>query len=107
MQRKFHIKKGDMVIVVSGEDKGKKGRVLEVLRSKERAIVEGINIIKKHTKPSQDLPEGGIVEKEAPIHISNLMYFDAKSNAGTRIGRREDKNGKLVRYSKKSGEDIK
>ncbi|MFV0484086.1 MAG: 50S ribosomal protein L24 [Bacteroidales bacterium] len=107
MQRKFHIKKGDMVIVVAGEDKGKKGRVLEVLRSKERAVVEGVNIIKKHTKPSQELPEGGIIEKEAPIHISNLMYFDSKSNTGTRIGRREDKNGKLVRYSKKSGEDIK
>lgn len=108
MSRKLHIKKGDTVFVNSGEDKGKTGRVLEVLVEKSRAIVEGINMVSKHTKPNATNPQGGIVKKEAPIHISNLNVVDpAASDKGTRIGRRLGDNGKLVRYSKKSGEEIK
>lgn len=107
MQKKLHIKKGDTVQVISGEDTGKKGRVLEIIRKTDRAIVEGVNIIKKHTKPNTEYPNGGIVEKEAPIHISNLMLVDPKTGKATRIGRRLNEEGKLVRYSKKSGEEIK
>lgn len=107
MQKKLHIKKGDTVQVIAGDDNGKKGRVLEVIRKTDRAIVEGVNIIKKHTKPNTEYPQGGIVEKEAPIHISNLMVVDPKTGESTRIGRRLNENGKLVRYSKKSGEEIK
>jgi large subunit ribosomal protein L24 len=95
------------VVVISGNYKGKKGRVLEVIRKSSRAIVEGVNIMKKHTKPNAESPQGGIVEKEAPIHISNLMLADPKSGEATRIGRRLDDKGKLIRYSKKSGEEIK
>jgi large subunit ribosomal protein L24 len=106
MQKKLHIKKGDNVVVITGNDKGQKGRVLEVIRKTDRAIVEGVNMIKKHTKPNAENPQGGIVEREAPVHISNLMLADPKLGA-TRIGRRKDDKGKLVRYSKKSGEEIK
>lgn len=107
MQKKLHIKKGDTVQVIAGDDNGKKGRVLEVIRKTDRAIVEGVNIIKKHTKPNTEYPQGGIVEKESPIHISNLMVVDPKTGESTRIGRRLNESGKLVRYSKKSGEEIK
>ncbi len=106
MQKKLHIKKGDTVMVITGNNKGQKGRVLEVIRKAERAIVEGVNLVKKHTKPNANAPQGGIVEQEAPIHISNLMLVDPKEGA-TRIGRRLNDKGKLVRYSKKSGEEIK
>lgn len=104
---KLHIKKGDMVYVLAGEDKGKKGRVLEVIVDKKRAIVEGVNIITKHAKPSAQNPQGGIVKKEAPVHISNLAVADPKEDKPTRIGRRLNDAGKLVRYAKKSGEEIK
>lgn len=104
---KLHIKKGDTVFVNSGEDKGKTGRVLEVLISKNRAIVEGINIVSKHTKPNAQNPNGGIEKKEAAIHISKLNLVDPKSGKPTRIGRQLDSKGKLVRYAKKSGEVIK
>ena len=104
---KLHIKKGDTVYVNSGESKGKQGRVLRVLVKDQKAIVEGLNIVKKSTKPSAKNPQGGIVEIEAPIHISNLNLIDPKSGKPTRIGRREGANGKLVRYAKKSGEEIK
>ena len=107
MQKKLHIKKGDTVVVITGNNKGQKGRVLEVIRKTDRAIVEGVNMMKKHTKPNAKSPQGGIIEQEAPIHISNLMLFDPKSEGPTRIGRRLDDNGNLVRYSKKSGEEIK
>ena len=107
MQKKLHIKKGDTVFVNSGEYRGQKGRVLEVDRKKDRAIVEGINMISKHTKPNAQYPDGGIIKKEAPVHISNLMQFDPSSGAPTRIGRKKNNKGKLVRYSKKSGEEIK
>jgi large subunit ribosomal protein L24 len=104
---KLHIKKGDMVFVNTGVDKGKTGRVLEVLIGKNRAVVEGINIISKHTKPNAKSPNGGIEKKEASVHISNLNPVDPKSGKPTRIGRKEGSNGKLVRYAKKSGEEIK
>lgn len=107
MQKKLHIKKGDTVFVNTGEYKGQKGRVLEVNRSARCAIVEGINMISKHTKPNAQYPDGGIIKKEAPIHISNLMLIDPSSGDPTRMGRRRDDNGKLVRYSKKSEEEIK
>lgn len=103
---KYHIKKGDNVIVNAGDDKGKKGRVLEIIVKKGRAIVEGVNIIKKSTKPTAKYPQGGIVEMEAPINISNLSLIDPKSGTATRIGYRFV-DGNKVRYSKKSGEEIK
>ena len=104
---KLHIKKGDIVYVNAGDDKGKTGRVLEVQVKKNRAIVEGINIVSKSTKPSARYPQGGIVKIEAPVHISNLNVVDPKSGKPTRIGRRRNDAGKLVRYAKKSGEEIK
>ena len=103
---KLHIKKGDTVYVNTGKDKGKTGKVLKVLVEKERAIVEGVNMVKKSTKPSAAHPQGGIIEQEAPIHISNLNVVDPKTGKPTRIGRRLGANGKLVRYAKKSGEEI-
>ena len=104
---KLHIKKGDTVYINTGEDKGKTGRVLQVIVSKNRAIVEGINMISKHSKPNAQNPQGGIEKKEASIHISNLNVVDPKTGEPTRIGRKMDSNGKLVRYAKTSGEEIK
>ena len=104
---KLHIKKGDTVYVNAGESKGKTGRVLKVLVEKQRAIVEGVNMVSKSTKPSAKNPQGGIVKQEAPIHISNLNVVDPKTGKPTRIGRKVGADGKLVRVSKKSGEDIK
>jgi large subunit ribosomal protein L24 len=103
MQKKLHIKKGDIVYVNSGEDKGKRGRVLEVNRDKMTALVEGINMVFKHSKPSTKHPQGGIIKMEAPIHISNLQLIDPETNEPTRIGRKLDEKNKLVRYAKKSG----
>jgi len=94
-------------MVITGESKGQKGRVLEVDRSKYRAIVEGVNLVSKHTKPNAKAPQGGIIKKEAPVNISNLMLVDPASGKPTRIGRRLNDKNKLVRYSKKSGEEIK
>jgi large subunit ribosomal protein L24 len=107
MQKKLHIKKGDSVMVITGESKGQKGRVLSVDRNKDRAIVEGVNMVSKHTKPHSKAPQGGIVKKEAPIHLSNLMLIDPASGKPTRIGKKLNEKSKLVRYSKKSGEEIK
>ena len=104
---KLHIKKGDTVYVNAGDDKRKTGRVLRVLVDKNRAVVEGVNIVSKSTKPNAKYPQGGIVKMEAPVHISNLNVLDPKSGKPTRIGRRLNDAGKLVRYSKKSGEEIK
>lgn len=104
---KLHIKKGDNVVVLAGASKGKTGRVLAVLVDKQKAIVEGANMVTKHAKPSAKNPQGGIEKKEAPIHISNLAVVDPSSGKATRIGRRLNDAGKLVRYSKKSGEEIK
>lgn len=107
MNKKIHIKRGDTVYINSGEYKGQQGRVLEVFRRDNKAIVEGINMVSKHTKPNAQYPQGGIIKKEAPIHISNMMLIDGSSGEPTRVGRRRNDNGKLVRYSKKSGEEIK
>ncbi len=104
---KLNIKKDDTVYVLSGEDRGKTGRVIKVLPAKNRAIVEGVNIVTKATKPSAKHPQGGLVKLEAPVHISNLSLLDPKSGKPTRVGRRRDAEGKSVRYAKKSGEEIK
>ncbi|MFA8434413.1 MAG: 50S ribosomal protein L24 [Marinifilaceae bacterium] len=105
MPKKLHIKKGDTVIVNAGEAKGQQGKVLEVLVNKNRAIVEGVNMISKHTKPNAENPQGGIVKQEAPIHISNLNPVE--DGKGVRVGRKLNDENKLVRYSKKTGEEIK
>ena len=104
---KLHIKKGDVVYVNAGVDKGKQGRVLKVLVEKQRAIVEGVNMVSKSTKPNAKSPQGGIVKKEAAIHISNLNVLDPESGKATRIGRRLNDKGVLVRFAKKSGKEIK
>ncbi len=104
---KLHLKKGDSVQVIAGEYKGEQGKVLEVFPARSRAIVEGVNLVTKHVKPGSVNPQGGRTEKEAPIHISNLMVLDPKSGDPTRIGRRVNDEGKLERYSKISGEVLK
>jgi len=104
-QAKLHIKKGDMVQVIAGDDKGKKGRIIEMRSTEKRALIEGINIVSRHTKPNAKNQNGGIIKKEAPVHISNLMLLDKAGNA-SRIGRKRNDEGKLVRFSKKSGELI-
>ena len=106
-QPKLHIRKGDTVKVLAGDDKGKQGKVLEVNREKRRALVEGVNMMTKHTKPSAGKPEGGITKVESFIHISNLMLIDPASGNPTRVGRKLNDKGKLQRYSKKTGEIIK
>ena len=105
-QVKTHIRKGDTVKVIAGNDKGKTGKVLEILLTKNRAIVEGVNMITKHVKPSACNPEGGIQNTEAGVHISNLMVVDPSSGDATRIGRKKNDDGKLQRFSKKSGQFI-
>jgi large subunit ribosomal protein L24 len=105
MQKKLHIKVGDTVKILSGESRGQEGKILVIDKKKDRATIEGVNMIKKHAKPSASNPEGGIVEKEGTIHISNLMVVN--KGIASRIGRKLNKEGKLVRYSKKSGEEIK
>ncbi|MDE5415770.1 50S ribosomal protein L24 [Alkalihalophilus pseudofirmus] len=101
----MHVKKGDTVKVISGKDKGKQGVILEAFPKKDRVLVEGVNIVKKHAKPSQDNPQGGIVSKEAAIHVSNVMIIDPKTGEPTRIGYKVE-DGKKVRIAKKSGEAL-
>ncbi len=105
MARKWRIKKGDEVIVRSGKDKGVKGSVLKVLRGKDRVIVQGVAMVKRHTRPSSAGP-GGIVEKEASIHVSNVACLDPKSGLATRVGYRTLEDGRKVRFAKSSGEII-
>jgi len=104
--KKIHIKKGDTVYVNAGNDKGKTGKVLAVHPDKDRAIVEGINMVSKHTKPNSKQPQGGIIKQEAGIHISNLQLIDPQQNKPTRVGYKFV-DGKKIRYAKKSGEEIK
>ena len=104
---KLHIKKNDTVVVLAGQDKGKTGKVLKVLVDENRALVEGVNMVSKSTKPSAKNPQGGIVKQEAPIHISNLSLVDPKSGKPTRVGINVAEDGKKVRIAKKSGEEIK
>jgi len=106
-QPKLHIRKGDKVKVLAGDDRGKEGVVLEVNLEKRRALVEGVNMVTKHQKPSAGKPEGGISKVEAFIHISNLQLIDPASGKATRVGRKQNEKGKLQRYSKKTGEFIK
>ncbi|MEO5602863.1 MAG: 50S ribosomal protein L24 [Cyclobacteriaceae bacterium] len=106
-QPRLHIRKGDTVKVLAGDDKGKEGKILEVNTEKKRALVEGVNIMTKHTKPSAGKPEGGITKVESFVHISNLMLIDPASGKATRTGRKLNDKGKLQRFSKKTGEIIK
>lgn len=101
----MHVKKGDKVIVISGKDRGKTGTILEAYPKKDRVLVEGVNMIKKHAKPSQENPQGGILNIEAPIHVSNVMPVDPKSGQPTRVGY-EVRDGKKVRIAKRSGEAL-
>lgn len=103
---KLHVKKDDTVIVITGKDKGKKGRVIAAYPRENRVLVEGVNMVKKHTKPSPQNPQGGIITQEAPIHVSNVMLIDPKTGQPTRIGYKILENGKKVRVAKKSGEVI-
>lgn len=103
---KYHVKRGDTVLVIAGDDKGKRGVVLEILKEKNRVVVEGINIVTKHVKPTANEPEGGIRKFPAGVHVSNLKVVDSKTGEPTRIGRRRNENGKLKRYSKKTQEFI-
>lgn len=105
--RKVHVRKGDTVIVIAGDSKGKEGKITKVLVSENKAIVEGLNMVKRHLKPTATKPQGSIVEKEAPIHVSNLQLKDPKNGKPTKVGKKLDSNKKLVRYSKKTGEVIK
>jgi len=105
MQKKLHVKVGDTVKVISGTSKGSEGKVLRIDRKKNRAIVEGVNIVKKHVKPSASNPQGGIEEAEAGIHLSNVMLV--VGGVASKVGRKKDENGKLVRYLKKNGEVVK
>ena len=105
MSIKFKIKKGDEVIVLAGKDKGKTGKITKIFPRLNKAIVSDINKVKKHQKPGNNEP-GGIVEKEMPIHISNLSYYDSKSSKGVRIGFKFNKDGKKIRFNKKTGVDI-
>jgi len=107
MNNKLHIKKGDMVFVNAGNERGKSGKVMSVDTDKSRAIVEGLNMVSKHTKPNAKNPQGGIIKQGAGIHISNLQVVDPSKGGPTKIGRRIGDKGKLVRYAKKSGEEIK
>ena len=104
--KKLRIKKGDTVYVNAGNDKGKTGKVLEVIREKDRVVVEGINMVSKHTKPNAKTPQGGIIKQEAGMHISNVNLIDPASNKPTRVGYKMV-DGKKVRYAKKSGEEVK
>ncbi|WP_216624528.1 50S ribosomal protein L24 [Paenibacillus foliorum] len=103
---KLNVKKDDTVFVITGKDKGKKGRIIAAYPRENRVLVEGVNLIKKHTKPSQSNPQGGIISQEAPIHVSNVMLIDPKSGQPTRVGYKVLDNGKKVRIAKKSGEVI-
>lgn len=103
---KVHVRKGDTVLVITGKDAGKKGKVLSVIPKESRVIVEGVNVVKRHTRPTQKLPQGGIIEMEAPIHSSNVMLFCSKCNAPVRTGKKFLENGEKVRVCKKCGENI-
>jgi len=106
VRQTMHVKSGDKVIVISGKDKGKTGTVLKAIPSKDRVVVEGVNIVKKHQKPTQDNPDGGILETEAAIHVSNVMHVDPESGERTRV-RYEIKDGKKIKIAVKSGKEIK
>ena len=103
---KLHVKKGDTVLVIAGKSTGKKGKIIEVVTEKSRVVVEGVNIIKRHTKPTQKMPQGGIMEREAPIHSSNVMFYCSKCNQPVRVGKKFLENGEKIRVCKKCSEAI-
>ncbi|MEW6192167.1 MAG: 50S ribosomal protein L24 [Bacillota bacterium] len=103
---KVHVKKGDTVLVIRGKDAGKKGKVLTVFPERQRLVVEKVNIVKRHSRPTRQLPQGGIIEKEAPIHASNVMLVCEKCHKPTRVGRRLLEDGTKVRFCKKCGEIV-
>lgn len=104
MASKVHVKKGDQVLVIKGKDAGRRGKVLKVIPKQQRVIVEKINIVKRHTRPTQSMPQGGILEKEGPIHSSNVMLYCTKCNNPTRVGKKVLEDGKRVRVCKRCGE---
>ncbi|WP_256762347.1 50S ribosomal protein L24 [Cohnella sp. WQ 127256] len=103
---KMHVKKDDNIIVISGKDKGKKGRIIAAYPRENRVLIEGVNMVKRHTRPNPTNQQGGIIEREAPIHVSNVMHIDPKSGKPTRVGHKTLENGKKVRVAKRSGEMI-
>jgi len=103
---KLHVKKGDTVLVIAGKSAGKKGKIIEVVTEKSRVVVEGVNMIKRHTKPTQKMPQGGIMEREAPIHSSNVMFYCSKCNQPVRVGKKFLENGEKIRVCKKCSEAI-
>lgn len=103
---KLHVKKEDIVMVITGKDRGKKGRVIAAFPKEQRVLVEGVNMVKKHTRPTQMNPQGGIINQEAPIHVSNVMLIDPKTGEPTRVGYKILENGKKVRIAKKSGREL-
>jgi large subunit ribosomal protein L24 len=103
---KLHVKKDDNIIVISGKDKGKKGRIIAAYPRENRVLVEGVNMVKRHTRPNPTNQQGGIIEREAPIHVSNVMHIDPKSGKPTRVGNKTLENGTKIRIAKRSGESI-
>jgi len=105
-RQKIHVRKGDTALVITGKSAGKKGKVLSVITDKSRVVIEGANVVKRHSRPTQKVPQGGILQKEAPIHSSNVMLFCNKCNSPTRVGKNILENGEKVRVCKKCGETI-
>lgn len=105
-KQKVHVRKGDTALVITGKNAGKKGKVLRVIPGNSKVVVEGVNIVKRHTRPTQKLPQGGIMQKEAPIHSSNVMLFCSKCNSPTRVGKKLLENGEKIRVCKKCGESL-
>lgn len=103
LTHRFHIRKGDLVQVIAGREKGKQGKIARVLPKTDRVVVEGLNMVKRHVKPSQKYPQGGIISKELPLHISNVMLFDPQAGKPTRVGMKKNSKGQWVRFAKKSG----
>lgn len=106
MAEQWRVRKGDQVCILSGKDKGKKGSILRVLREKRRVVVEGVNMLAKHQKPNAQYPDGGMIRREAPIHASNVAHVDPETGAPTRVGVRFLKDGRKIRYAKRSGKDL-
>ena len=105
-KQKVHVRKGDTALVIAGKNTGKKGKILMVIPDKSKVVVEGVNVVKRHSRPTQKLPQGGIMQKEAPIHSSNVMIFCSKCNKPTRIGKKILENGEKIRICKKCGENL-
>lgn len=105
-KKKVHVRKGDTALVIAGKNSGKKGKVLRVIPDSSKVVIEGVNVVKRHARPTQKLPQGGIMQKEAPIHSSNVMLYCSKCNSPTRIGKKILDNGEKIRICKKCGESL-